>query len=374
MESNQSNVTTLPSTSDKEILSGLITRETRMIFNDVMSCGVQPVVTLVGLAGNILSIAVLGYQGVREVSSIILIGLAMADLLYLILWYGPMAECTLRTFDVVAAINMEVEYKAMPIMIASILGTVSRLYTCLIAVERYIAVLYPLRAPALLTRKRISVACVVLFALPFAFSFHLFLLFDVEEAFSSKYNATVKRVAFSSFAVENLDFMVLYNDLVLAVPFSYLPVLLVLYCTCSILLTLRRSQKNRLQMIARREDNKASAEKRQMTKTLVGICIVFIVCSLPAIILKVARLLFTDDGFSDVGRYRNMSYVAVTVSLLFSLINSSVNFIFYVAYSKKFAATARKMVLFWKKEESRRHVADKTPAAVPSRIQETNLS
>ena len=369
MESNQSNVTTLPSFSDDEILTGLITRETRMIFNDVMSCGIQPIVTLIGLAGNILSITVLGYQGAKEVTNIILIGLAMADLLYLMMWYGPIAECTVRRFDVVAAINVEVEYKAMPIMIASILGTVSRLYTCLIAVERYIAVLYPLKAPALLTRKRIFTACAVLFVLPFALSFHMYLLFDVAERFSPEYNATVKFIKFGHFTVENLDFMVLYNDLILAVPFSYIPVALVLYCTCSILLTLRRSQQSRLQMTAGREDSKTSAEQRQVTKTLIGICIVFVVCSLPAIVLKVARLLFTDDGFSDVGRYRNMSYVAVTVSLLFSLINSSVNFIFYVAYSKKFNATARKIFFFWRKEDSRRKpVSSETPVTMSSKL------
>ncbi|KAL8590142.1 hypothetical protein ACOMHN_010337 [Nucella lapillus] len=351
MEILNTSITAQPEIPDPNELPGLITRETRMLINDVVSCGFQPIITVVGLTGNILSMSVLLYLGVNEVTNVLLIGLTLVDLLYLVMWFGPMAECIVRRVDEVWAVNLEMEYKALPIMVAAKLGTVSRLYTCLIAVERYIAVLHPLKAPTLLTRRKILIACIVLTVLPFTLGFQSYLLFDVHETFSAKYNATVKYITFSKFTTENLDFVVLYNDLVMAIPFNYIPVIVVTYCTGAILITLLRSHQTRLQMTAGRGDEKKAAEQRQVTKTLISICVVFVVCSLPYIVVQVARLLFQKEGFSDVGRYRNLSFATISLTLLFSLINSSVNFIFYITFSTKFNTAAKKLCLCWKRPD-----------------------
>ncbi|XP_076458640.1 uncharacterized protein LOC143292336 [Babylonia areolata] len=321
----------------------LMTHETRMLINDVVSCVFQPVITVVGLTGNILSLIVLTHLGFKEVSTLLVFGLTVVDLLYVIMQYGPMAECIARRIDEVSAINLEVEYKALPIMVAFKLGTASRLFTCLIAVERYIAVLHPLKAPALLTRKKFITASVLSTVLPFALGFNAFILFDVRETFSPRFNSTVKSLTFTQFTADNTDLVVLYNDLILALPFNYLPIVVVTFCTASILTTLLRSHQTRLQMTAGRQDEKKAAEQRQVTKTLISICVVYVLCSLPSIAVQVARLLFQKEGFSDTGRYRHLSFVTITISLLFSLVNSSVNFIFYIAFSHRFSATARKI-------------------------------
>ena len=92
-------------------------------------------------------------------------------------------------------------------------------------------------------------------------------------------------------------------------------------------------------------EEKKAAEERRVTKTLLSVCVLFIVCITPNIILEIARILFAKDGFNDVGRYSNVSAVVLSLVNLFSMLNSSLNFVLYILTSRKFAAVFCRLFL-----------------------------
>ncbi|XP_076456154.1 uncharacterized protein LOC143290522 [Babylonia areolata] len=329
-----------------------------MVIIDLVYCGVEPFPWVLGLMGNVVNLIVLGYQGIQQTTNIILIGLATADLLYVLSSSDRLVACVMRHVDPQLAAEIEI-YSIVHIQkLANIFAVVSRYYTCFIAVERFIAVRYPLKASAILKRNRMIVASVFVWMLIFSFYFYSFLLFEAAEVYNPALNRTTKRVKSSDFMVENLSVLVNYASFVLPVISAYVPVLIVFVCTCVILRSLRLSALQRRQMTSSAPN--ADIQQQQVTKTLVSICIVFLITNTPDVIIRIARVLFLDDGFVANGRYRNIHAVTIAIMLCCNLINSSVNVIFYVMFNRKFRATCQHLfTLCWKPLHLRSTQGDK---------------
>ncbi|KAL8572782.1 hypothetical protein ACOMHN_030364 [Nucella lapillus] len=332
-------------------LQGLISSQTKHVIVDVISCGVQPIPLLLGIVGNLLSLVVLSYQGVKQTTNIILIGLALADLLYVGMCTMTMVECIFRrlhyarlaqTIQVLSVVHLE--------KLANVFSLVSRWYTCFVAVERFIAVLYPLRASSLMQKNRMLVASGLLWVFAFLSRVYHFLLFEAKEKYDPEQNITEQVAGPTTFLVENLQELRI-GGILTALLSRYIPVLIVFVCTCFILRSLRASLAQRREMTHAVSGSEA-AQQLQITKVLVSICLVFLLTSLPQIAINIARLLFAEKGFLDVGRYRNSHAVVTSVVLFFNILNSSVNVVFYVFYNQQFRATCRRLFTpYWKRSD-----------------------
>ena len=118
-------------------LPGLITLETRRVIEDVISCGLLPAVFVVGLCGNVISLAVLCQQGLRDTTNVILVSLTVTDLLYVVLSLALDVKCLVGRVSPAAAVVVESVTKVSLVVLVFLLGRVSALYICLIAVERW---------------------------------------------------------------------------------------------------------------------------------------------------------------------------------------------------------------------------------------------
>ncbi|KAL8615598.1 hypothetical protein ACOMHN_026588 [Nucella lapillus] len=77
-------------------------------------------------------------------------------------------------------------------------------------------------------------------------------------------------------------------------------------------------------------------DKRQITlvKMLIAVSCVYIACSIPKLSLSIAKILFND--FSTVGKYRNMFFVTHQTASGLVMVNSSVNVFIYFKQSSRF--------------------------------------
>ncbi|XP_076455554.1 uncharacterized protein LOC143290142 [Babylonia areolata] len=327
---------------------GLISLSTTVLITDVLSCGVQPVISLLGVVGNSLCVIVILCQGLQQTTNIILMGLAVTDLLYVLLSLRSLVECFARRFHSGLAVDISMVSQTSLVMLDTELAMLSRLYTCFIAVERVIVVRCPLKASSLLTRCRTLLVSAGLWILAFVSCIHCFFLLQVGQVFNHAQNDTTKVVTLTAFHKRNRAVLLLATNLVRPLFSQYVPVVLVLTCTFVILRTLKQSQTQRKEM-AVMESSTNDQQQQQITKALLSVCVVFLVTNVPGVIVTLFRLLYGEDGFGGTGRYRNCHRVAVSVMLLFMLFNSSVNFMLYVIFNQKFAATFRKLLLLcWK--------------------------
>lgn len=353
MDFNQSNVIiayslTVSSTNNKESVD-YISPETRLQIESIINCGFSPVLFLLGFVGSVMSLVVLIAQGTRETTNIILIGLSLSDLAFVTMWYLTRLECVVRRFDPLLGVTLDALTSAHLSGLRFICGRISACYTVLIATERYIAVLHPLKVSVIVKRNHVIFTCVFLYGFLFACSSALFFMYGVQPKFSSVYNTVVLSSFSTQFLLDNLGILRVYSSFVLPVLFCVCPVVIVTFCTCSILHTLRASFLERRRMTGGGRDGKGRSEQDKVTKTLLSVCILFIVCCMPDTMYQIIRLSLTNF---DLTRYANTVSVCVTFIKFFEAANAAANFYLYIATSRKFAKTFRRVFLCGRRSAS----------------------
>ena len=78
-----------------------------------------------------------------------------------------------------------------------------------------------------------------------------------------------------------------------------------------------------------------------VTRMLVVVCVVYMVCILPTVTHACFRYFLPD--FLSTGRLRNTFYATVSLTHLMASVNASVNFLIYLSVSTKFKETLKGM-------------------------------
>jgi hypothetical protein len=79
-----------------------------------------------------------------------------------------------------------------------------------------------------------------------------------------------------------------------------------------------------------------NTEQRRITKMLLSVAVVFIICLLPGDALIVIEEI--DKHFNSRGKFRNSYKVFSDICQLFEMINSCLNFFIYFAFNRKFSS------------------------------------
>ena len=79
-----------------------------------------------------------------------------------------------------------------------------------------------------------------------------------------------------------------------------------------------------------------------VTRMLVVVCVVYMVCTLPAVAHAFFRYFLSE--FSSIRRLRNTFYATVSLMHLMASINASGNFLIYLSVSTKFKQTLKGML------------------------------
>ncbi|XP_046333305.2 probable G-protein coupled receptor B0563.6 [Haliotis rufescens] len=337
---NESSTQESAPSSRRQTYQPLVSTEAKELVLDIIYCGLLPVVCVFGIVGNVMSFVVLYIQGSKERTNIILVALAISDTLFLITTLLRKVNHLVSKVDKNAAFDVNMIMQAQVMMLNMLFGRITSALTMLIAIERFIAVYFPLKAQFLLTPTRVKFAVVFLYVTLCAAFAPLLNLYKITYVFSKRQQRIIPYIRVTQFYIDNADFFDVYLDQFLNIMFRYIPIVLVCVFTVLVVLRIKRSSVWRRKTSQNADKTK---DEDRVTNMLVLVSCLYISCLMPGTITVTLR--FFIQGFNFVGRYSNLFNLMGGFILLLECCNSSANFMVYMAMSKKFSSTYKRVFL-----------------------------
>ena len=303
-----------------------------------------PAFVLFGIVGNILSIVITNSGQVNfgfPSTKLFIRALAVADISYLL---GATLFQTLRTvqFDspwLAVDVFPQLYRYVWPYM-ASVQTTETWLVVA-IAVDRYIAVSRPLKAIRLCTKTMACVTIAVILTSSIAFNIPHWLEFNAE----SKQDPCTGRETVSIEATrlfESLVYQVTYWSVLTMIFRFSVPLIVLLVLTARLIATLRTAAINRAQLTlsistqGARVDIKKARESDQVTKVLMSVVVVFILCETIEFFMHLLQTLRWTWPAYEKWENADVQVSVNTIGNLTLVISASVNFVLYCAFAKRF--------------------------------------
>jgi len=316
-----------------------------------------------GIAGNVLSIVVLGRdRTIRRTTAFLLQMLAVADasLLVLCLFYVTLKTSLKFTDWLPAAVRRRWPYvRVYSYPMACISWTATVWMVVLLTADRYVAICRPIHAAQYSTMPRLRRAVAVVWVLAVAYSLPRFFETEVVEvetghvspsdvldhsdanystpAADADMNVTRNNASSESRSVLKLQITAMYKSGLYQVVYKvsldfvvrfFLPFAALAFFNQRLVRALRESDQ-----IRRRSSTDGGGTERQHTWMLAVVVVVFVVCQLPSVVFDVCVVLHVYAGvpFSR----RALRYAAVAVNLML-VVNSSVNVVIYCFMGRQF--------------------------------------
>ncbi|XP_012945612.2 thyrotropin-releasing hormone receptor-like [Aplysia californica] len=302
---------------------------------------ISGLLSLFGVASNIINIVVFAKQGFQDSMNISLMGLAVSDLCSLLtmIWISicenPLFYRSELNFDPKDILYLT---GAMPHVLFVKIAT---FITAFITFERCLCIAVPLKVKTIITPGRTKTIIISIYIAMSVLMIPFCLGNRLEWVFEFTVNATVLKTTFTAERemLEAITFLALG---VFATTFSFV---FVICCTIVLIVKLNSKTKWR-QATAAKSDRAAEGvgvKDQKVVKMVTLIAVIFIVCSLPPTLLFLYMVI--DIDFRINGVYRNLYLVVWSSSYLTETINSSVNIFVYLKMSSKYRAVFMKT--FW---------------------------
>ncbi|XP_025099142.1 uncharacterized protein LOC112566928 [Pomacea canaliculata] len=308
----------------------VVSREIYTTFRLIFVGFLALVLAILGISTNVVNCLVFQRQGLGDRMNLCLFCLALADL-GLLLFVFPFSMitifCDLGLFGVTEEHYFKTSLYSLGIVYA--FRTTSGCYNMVIAVERCVCVLFPLRAVSLIRTRTMGIILasiavtlqVGFLTLPFR---HQLVRLDMD-------GKVVWYLGLSAaWAANQKLFDIIFSHILSVI----LP--LVTFHVVSIA-TLVTVVKLRVAMAWREKTSSAGTtndSQMALTKTLVLVSCVYIVTTLPLVGSKLVSVVSSD--FSVLGRYLMLYNLITYVANVFPLINSFVHFFVYYSRSSRF--------------------------------------
>ncbi|KAK0049267.1 neuropeptides capa receptor [Biomphalaria pfeifferi] len=345
--------------TDQQILSD----DQTMSILEVLMLGVTPAISVFGVIGNIFSVIILVKHGLHRCSNILLVSLAVNDISFLVGFNSVpklLYEIVDRTegfhFGRGASFVLFAFYQLCMVMDYGC-GSVSLTLPVLITAERLIAVFFPLQFNQVVTTRRTW--CAVIFISVFWYGFFIHMTFFVVLDFEmdNQLNVTVGLMKRSAYHNQNSVAVAILEEAMSYMTIQIPPLFTLAGCiVIGIKIRIAASQRSKLT---------SSGQKGELsnrtTKMLMAVCTMYTAAcgamSLSTFIPQYMYYSITSDAPSNLGK---VLYQVMNIALC---LNSSCNFIIYVAMNKNFRSTY--MSLFrprtsrridYKKSELRKYV------------------
>ncbi|XP_013089010.2 uncharacterized protein LOC106073087 [Biomphalaria glabrata] len=310
----------------------LATAEELMLFK-ILSCCVNPLISVLGFIANMVSIAILRRSGMSKPSNILLLGLVLADSMNQLL--------TVNYGDILAQLGPNKRYPQLCgwqygaglnffLMIFRnvffFLGNLGQ-YVCtvfpvLITIERLLAVFMPITFTKIVTPKT-AVICVVL-AFFFWFPWILFYMIyndvyfiEFPEGDNSMYFAISARL------LPIMDTFVLLNYYVFDSLESWVPIIFVTGGCVLVWIKVKVSLSKRRKLMPSQKQSIRWSPRT--TRTLLITCFVF----------SVTHIIYSFINYNITAASGSQYRIYVEAMNLLYLINSSSNFFIYIASNRK---------------------------------------
>ena len=281
-----------------------------------------------GVGGNSLAFVVFWKDSIKTTASFLFQSLALVDtaLLLLVTPIYPIDMFVsytgwLRGYSRIRPYILVYIYP-----VSWIAQTASIWVVVLLAVNRYIAVCFPLKALrwCTISKVRKQLAVVLLFAV----LYNLIRFAENRAIYKTNDNGTKYTIyiAYTKLGDETL-YHILYNNVMYLIFLLGLPISTLTVLNIRLMKALKTSRRNRMEMLSRRQQH-----DNHVTFVLIVIIIVFIICQLPAFVNQVMWN-FAPYEAIECGHYQfYLRHVANTLVVL----NSAVNFVIYAVFNKRF--------------------------------------
>lgn len=279
-----------------------------------------PVLCILGLTGNILSLIVLNQKKMLTSTNVILTALAVADLIKLLndaLYF--LVLILLRTHPEAGNRMMGYMYPVSHYIFNQAVCITAWL-TVSVAVERYISVCHATRAKMICTVERARIVSILVFILMSLLAVPSALRYTKITVYDNTTNTSYYEIAPSALG-NNRQFMTAYIWLQNLLR-SLIPLFVLIILNTCIIHSLRKQRVKGKKMSAR----------NRITLMLITIVVVFLICITPDAIMS------TFFGYGYVEANNLVKGVREFTDMLLA-VNSAVNFVIYCAFSKVFRDT-----------------------------------
>ncbi|XP_011144276.1 FMRFamide receptor [Harpegnathos saltator] len=283
---------------------------------------------LFGILGNTISMIILSRPQMKSSINYLLIGLARCDTVLIIvamLIYGLPAIYTYT------GLLFHYKFIVYPKIIKflypfSCMAQIVTVYlTLTVTVERYIAVCHPLKARSFCTYGRAQVAVLVIVVFAFLYNLPKFWEIEVYVEIHWKYNVTVYCITPTEMR-SNEYYVTLYIHWLYFFVYYMFPFIALVIFNTAIYRRVRKANKD-LQQLSRHQRREIG-----LATMLLCVVVVFLICN----ILPLASNIH-ETFIEDPPRWM------VQIGNLLVTINSSINFIIYVIFGRKFKRTFLKL-------------------------------
>jgi len=321
---------------------------------------------VVGIAGNALSIAVLGRdQTNRRTTGFMLQMLAVADAVYLVgCLFIQTLNCAVKWTDwLPEAVRRGwpyVEVYAWPM--ASMAQTTTVWLVVVLTADRYIAICRPLHAAQYSTVSRVRSAVATVWIVAALYNlprfFERVVVVDVSANSTSPTvtssadlevpttspemivdggRATVQRTAMR----EDALYVFVYKTCLFFVVRFLIPFTALAFFNQRLIAAMRAS--DRIQQRSARYALSGGRKERQHTQTLIVVVVVFVVCELPDLILRAWLALHQHAPDQVAFPFYRLLYVNIASNLLLT-VNSCINFVIYCFMGRRFRLVLLQMI------------------------------
>lgn len=297
---------------------------------------VTPAISLLGLIGNTLSVIVLTKHGFEKSSNVLLFSLAISDSLFMIGINGPAKpmyefgpggfpypEQTARVLYYLYQLSDSINWTT---------GPTSLMIPVFVMVERLIAVFLPLHFHSLVTVRRTVIAVVILFIIPIIMQIYIRTWFKFAYVFDSSRNISV------GLAVRTGSYWSQRHISKVLEIFVNSVFIMIIFVSCGCI-----AIGAKIKIVARQRVKMTLGQKAvdssRTTKMLLCLCIFYTFACFPTLLTAVVPSFMVFPVFQDKPNFRSTGVFIYHIYKLMFCINSSCNFLIYVATNDKFRAT-----------------------------------
>ena len=319
----------------------LVSHEVEKAMDSAVAVVFLPLLFLLSVPTNVVNMLVFWRHGLKERINVCLFCLSLADLIYIshsfIYSVDKLYQPFIGETGVGVVFQFIVDHR---LMFLRGFNWESGFLSMLIACERCLCVFSPLRSQKIFKTRTTVIAIFVSTVVHHGFTYVGSSRWSIACVFNPVTNSTSKAIYPTKFYLENQKVIDTVTGIIpsLLLPGCYITVVSV--TTAMTLIKLR-------EMATWRERTSSasavSSREAALTRMLIGISILYVVCAMPTLALGTVMLAVPD--MSTKGRYYNAFNLLVSFFELFTYINASFNFFVYYFLGSKYKETLREIFI-----------------------------